>query len=228
MKKSTFLPGLILLISMAVFNVAVFLFVKDYNGKFVCGYVFTMAAFLLQILFAFLAFGKADTLKKVFYGIPIARLGLVYLILQVIWGFIVIFIPGISAKAGAVTSAVLLGFYLIAVIIAYSGREIVTATDEKVKAKTFYIKSIQTDVELLAGKTEDALLKKQLKDLADTVKYSDPMSSEALFALESKIVAKVAELSFAVESKETESAGSLIGELQMLFSERNKKCKLLK
>lgn len=228
MKKNTMLAGLTLLISMAVFNVVAFVLPHKYNASFWVGYAFTMAAFLLQILFIYIAFGKADNLKKVYMGFSISQLGMTYLVLQVIWGLVCIFVPGMIFTVAIVVSVILLGLYLIFIIAAVAGRDAVNATEEKIAAKTFYIKSILVDVELLAEKTDDALLKKNLKDLADTVKYSDPMSNEALFAVESKIEAKVAELSFAVESKEIENAVSLIRELQMLFSERNKKSKLLK
>lgn len=228
MKKNTALAGAALLLAMGVFNVAVFVLPHKFSGSFWAGYVFTMAAFLLQIAFAFIAFGKADTLKKVFMGLSIAQLGSTYLILQVIWGLVCIFVPGMITSVAVVVSVALLGLYLVLIIVAVSGRDMVNATEAKVAAKTFYIKAIQADVELLAGKTEDALLKKQLKDLADTVKYSDPMSSEALFAIESQIESKTAELSNAVSAGDTQNAGGLVGELQSLFLDRNKKCKLLK
>lgn len=226
MKKNTMRAGLILLITMAVFNVVVFVLPHKFNATFWTGYAFTMAAFLLQILFAFIAFGKSDNLKKVFMGFSIAQLGTTYLFLQLIWGLVCIFVPGIAVTIAVVVSVILLGLYLVFIIAAVSGREMVNATEEKVAAKTFYIKSIQTDIDLLIEKTDDALLKKNLKDLADTVKYSDPMSNEALFGIELKIEAKTAELSYAVESGDSENAYTLIRELQLLFSERNKKSKL--
>lgn len=220
--------GLVLLISMAVFNVVAFVLPHEYKSSFWTGYAFTMVAFLLQILFAFLAFGKADNLKKVFMGFSIVQLGTTYLVLQVIWGLVCMFMPLMSVTIAVVVSVVLLGIYAIFIIAAVSGREMVNATQEKVAAKTFYIKSILADIELLSEKTEDALLKKNLKDLADTVKYSDPMSSDALYTIESKIEVKVTELAVMVEKSDTKNAGSLISELQLLFSERNRKCKLYK
>ena len=228
MKKNSVFAGFVLLISMVVYNVAVFVFANNFKANFWCGYVFTMAAFLLQILFAFIAFGKADTLKKTFLGLPIVQLGFTYLVLQVIWGFLVIFVTAITASIGAVASVVLLGIYLIAIISAVAGREMVQATEDKVKVKTFYIKSLLVDVESLVDKTEDVVLKKNLKDLIDIIKYSDPMSSDSLFGIESKIEAKAEALINVVGTADISNAKSLISELQSLFIERNKKCKLLK
>jgi len=228
MKKNTMLAGLTLLISMAFFNVIAFVLPHEYSTSFWVGYAFTMAAFLLQIVFTYIAFGKADNLKKVFMGFSIEQLGLTYLVLQVIWGLVCIFVPNMTVTVATVVSVILLGLYLVFIIAAVAGREAVNATETKVAAKTLTLKSILTDVELLAGKTDDALLKKQLKDLADTVKYSDPMSNDSLFGIESKIEAKVAELSNAVGRADISNANNLSSELQSLFIERNKKCKLLK
>jgi len=90
------------------------------------------------------------------------------------------------------------------------------------------IKSLRVDAEGLVGKTSDATLKKTLKGLAETIRYSDPMSSPQLAAIENKIEAKTAALSEAVENAEDESSKALCNELQQLFAERNRKCKILK
>lgn len=228
MKKNASLAGIILLVSMVMYNVAAFVLVTDYNAKFWCGYCFTMAAFLLQIVFAFIAFGKADTLKKTFFGIPIAQLGLTYLILQIILGFVVIFVPGLNAAIGAVISTVLLGVYIIAITMAVGGREIAVATEEKVQKKVFYIKSLLADVETMGAKATDAQMRKSLKAVEDAIRYSDPMSNDALATIEFKIEAKVAELGEAVDAGSAEQTVELCKAIGLLFVERNSKCKLLK
>jgi len=227
MKKNGLLGGLVLIIAMVVFNVVAFVLPHNAGGAFWCGYVFTMAAFLLQILFAFLAFGKADTLKRTFLGLPIAQLSITYLIVQLIWGLMCIFVP-IGVKLAIVVSAVLLCVYLIAIIAAMFGREAVEKIDAKVKVKTFFVKALLVDVETLAVKTENAEIKDALGKLAETVKYSDPMSNEALQNVEGRISDKYNKLETAVEAENVESALALCKVIDVLFVERNKKCKLLK
>ena len=67
-----------------------------------------------------------------------------------------------------------------------------------------------------------------LKELADTIQYSDPMSSPQLAAIENKIDVKATDLSQAVEKSEGDAIKALCNELQQLFAERNRKCKILK
>jgi hypothetical protein len=71
-------------------------------------------------------------------------------------------------------------------------------------------------------------MKKTLKELAEAIRYSDPMSSPQLAAIENKIEAKAAALGEAVEKTDGDSIKTLCNELQQLFAERNRKCKILK
>jgi hypothetical protein len=54
------------------------------------------------------------------------------------------------------------------------------------------------------------------------------MSSPQLAAIENKIEAKVSVLTEAVEKANNEAIKALCNELQQLFAERNRKCKILK
>jgi len=227
MKKNGLLGGLILIIAMTVFNVVAFVIPHNSGGVFWCGYIFTMATFLLQILFAFIAFGKADTLKKTFFGLPVAQLGVTYLVLQLIWGLACIFAP-IEVKLAIIVSAVLLGVYLVAIISAVIGRDTVKGIDAKIKVKTFFVKSLLVDVETLSTKAESTEIKDALDKLAETVKYSDPMSNEALQSVEGRISDKYNELESLVTAGDAESVLAICEALDVLFVERNKKCKLLK
>jgi hypothetical protein len=95
------------------------------------------------------------------------------------------------------------------------------------KEKVFFIKSLQVDVEGLAARAS-VDMKKPLKDLAETIRYSDPMSSPQLAAIENKIEARAALLAEAVDNNDGDAIKALCGELQQLFAERNRKCKILK
>jgi len=228
MKKNGILGGLILLIALAVFNVIAFVLPHEYGGAFWCGYIFTTLAFILQALFAFIAFGKADNIKKTFLGLPVAQLGITYLIIQLIWGLICISVSVISVQIAVVISVVLLGVYAIAIIIAMIGRDVVTDIDAKVKVKTFFMKSLLVDVEIVMAKTENSEIKALLNNLAETAKYCDPMSNEALQNVEGRINDKYNELETAIDTNDIQLVETICKELNVLFVERNNKCKLLK
>jgi hypothetical protein len=74
----------------------------------------------------------------------------------------------------------------------------------------------------LADDESDIEIKAALVQLAEKIRFSDPMSSEKLKDLENRIASKVAEL------KVTENKNEVIAEINSLMNERNKKCKILK
>ena len=103
-----------------------------------------------------------------------------------------------------------------------AGRNEIERVEAKVQKKVFYIRELQADIEVLTDNESDATVKTALAQLAEKIRFSDPMSSEQLADLENKISSKVAEL------KTTSNKLEIITELNSLFDERNKKCKILK
>lgn len=70
------------------------------------------------------------------------------------------------------------------------GRSEIERVSAKVKEKTFYIKQLQADVELLAGAETDTATRLALAQLAEKIRYSDPMSNEQIADIENRIAAK--------------------------------------
>jgi len=215
-------------IILAVFNVVVFVIPFNKGGGFWSGYGFSMLAILLSAAVSFYAFDR-EGLKSKFYGVPLISVAWFYLVIQVIVGLIEMgldFIP-IPFQFGIALNTILLGACLIGLITVEVGKEEIERIDAQVKEKVFYIKSLQADVESLTGRASDDM-KKLLKDLAETIRYSDPMSSPQLSAIENKIEAKAAGLTEAVGNADGGGIKALCNELQQLFAERNRKCKILK
>jgi len=217
-------------IILAVFNVVVFVIPFNRGGGFWTGYGFSMLAMLLTAAVGFYAFDR-EGLKSKFYGVPLISLAWRYLVIQVIVGLIEMavfqFLPSVPFQYAIVLNTVLLGICLIGLIVVEASKDEIERIDAQIKEKLFYIKSLQVDVEGLVGRASDDM-KKALKDLAETIRYSDPMSSPQLAAIENKIEAKAAGLAEAVDKADGDAIKALCNELQQLFAERNRKCKVLK
>jgi len=218
-------------IIIVVFNVVVFTIPFSKSGGFWTSYGFSMFALLLTTAVCLYAFDREGLRSKV-YGVPLFSVAWRYLIIQLSVGVLELvafqFIPSIPFQIGIALNTILLGVCLIGLITVEAAKEEIERIDEKIKGKVFYIKSLQVDVEGLLGKVPDDSLKKPLKDLVETIRYSDPMSSPQLAAIENKIEAKASALAEAVDNANGESVKALCNELQHLFAERNKKCKILK
>ena len=213
-------------IVLAVLNAIAWVIPFARGGSFWTGYGFASFAILLAAVVAVYAFGR-EGLRSKFYGVPMAYVTLPYVVVQVLLGLIQMAIPAIPYRYGILLNAVLLAVVLIGLIGAEMGRGTVEGVGAKVREKVFYIKSLQGEVEALAAGTADAALSKDLKALAEALRFSDPMSSPQLAAVENQIEAKVAALGATV-GNDAAAARALCTELQGLVAERNRKCKLLK
>lgn len=88
------------------------------------------------------------------------------------------------------------------------------------------IKLLTVDAETLLGKAKTPDAKIAAKKVYEALRYSDPMSSEALGEIEAELAEKFRALEAAVTADQgvTEAAESLLETL----AERNRKCKAMK
>ena len=217
----------VVFIVFAVYNVLVFVIPFDRSGGFWTAYGFSMFALLLTAAVCFYAFRHEELRSKV-YGTPLILVAWYYLLIQLVVGLFEMYLSYIPLQYSIALNTVLLGACLIGLITADAGKEEVERIDEKVKEKVFYIKSLQVGVAGLIDKASDESVKKVLKELAETIRYSDPMSNPQLAAIENKIEARVVVLAETVKKADVEAIKASCNELQQLFAERNRECKALK
>ena len=209
-------------IVFALFNVLAFVIPTEKTATFWIAYAFSVVAFGLQIGIWNFAFKGAETLKSKFLGIPLISVGARYLVVQVIAFAVFMAFPFLPSWIPIVVCSVILGISAICLIGTETGREEINRVEEKVEKKVFYIKSLQVDVELLAESESDPEIKTELIKLAAKIRFSDPMSSDALAEIESEIANKIKEI------KTSEDKIAIIAVTSALVEERNKKAKILK
>ena len=222
MKKNSSKGYLILGILFTLVSIIAFAVPTAKTAAFWISYVFTVIAFAAQIVIWKSALGRAESLKSKFLGFPVIHIGIVYLIVQIIALAVFLFIPTLPIWSAVIVCAVVAGVSAVCMIALDVGRSEIERVSAKVQEKTFYIKLLQADVELLASTETDTVIKSALMQLAEKIRYSDPMSDEQIADIENRITAKIAELKSSTEKVK------IINELNSLLDERNKKCKLLK
>ena len=222
MKKNNSKGYLILGILFILVSVIAFAVPAAKTAAFWISYAFTVVAFAAQLIIWKATLGRSESLKSKFLGFPVVHIGIVYLIVQVIALAVFLFIPTLPIWSAVVVCAVVAGVSAVCMIASDVGRSEIEHVSAKVQEKTFYIKQLQADVELLAGAETDTATRSALTRLAEKIRYSDPMSYEQIADIENRITAKIAEL-----KSSTDKMG-IISELNSLLDERNRKCKLLK
>lgn len=233
MNKKIKYYSVIWLISLAIFNVVAFITpstvngVSKYDASFWIGYGFITATFIGQLYCAYKAF-KANSLQRLFYNVSLISVSYIGLIVMLIVGSLCMTIPQVPCWIGVIACVLVLGVTAIAVIKTSAAIEIVESIDEKVKAQTFFIKSLTMDADGLVTLAKTAEMQACAKTVYEAIRYSDPMTNPALTNVEAQIVAKFEEFSKAVGDDNIASAKDVSNELLLLIRNRNQKCKLLK
>lgn len=222
MKKNNLMSYLALEIVFALFNVIAFVVPTDKTATFLTAYAFSVVAFAVQIPLWKITFGKKDTLKSKFLGIPVIHVGIAYLIIQLIAFAIFMIFPTLPVWLAVVVYAIILAIFALCSISGQVGANEINRVEEKIKIKRAFIQFLQIDIEMLAEAETDTETKAALKNLAEKVRFSDPMSHEMLGELESRITAKVEKM------KTLDNKIDNIKEIELLLTERNKKCLILK
>lgn len=227
MKKNLTYYGIIWAIALIVFNIAVFVPPIERYGSFWTGYVLITLVFIVQLVCSILFF-KDENLGKKFLNMPVMVISFSALIASLIIGGTFMAVPSIPDFLAIIICAVMTGFYAIAIVSAKAGADAVESIDKKVKAQTFFIKSLTVDAQTLISRAQSDETKALANKVYEAVRYSDPMSNETLAGAESAITLKFNEFANAVAGGDNAYAESSANELLILINDRNQKCKLLK
>ena len=222
MKKNSSKGYLILGILFILVSVIAFTVPAAKTAAFWISYAFTVVAFAAQIIIWNAALGRSESLKSKFLGFPVVHIGIVNIVVQIIALIVFLAIPTLPIWSAVVACAVIAGTSAVCMIASDVGRSEIELVSAKVQEKTFYIKQLQADVELLAGSETDTATKSALMQLAEKIRYSDPMSDEQLSDIEDRITEKIAELKVSTDKT------IIINELNSLLDERNRKIKIFK
>lgn len=229
MRKSDFRWWVILCIVLIAFNVLAFAipFAKT-TAFFVC-YAFGMIAILLQICVINLAFRRGEGVLSKFYGFPIAKIGVIYLIAQLVLGFIFMAAGKIvPAWIPLIIFILMLGAAAIGLVAADAARDEVVRQDAKIETRTSVIRDLQTKCNALVSINHVAEVSAALKDLADDLRYSDPVSNDALADIETQLSECVDSLKAAVEKQNPAEISALCKRAQQILRQRNELCKMTK
>lgn len=222
MKKNSSKGYFILGILFILVGVIAFAVPTAKTAAFWISYAFTVIAFAAQIIIWKAALGRSESLKSKFLGLPVLHIGIVYLVVQVVALIVFLSIPTLPIWSAVVACAVIAGVSAVCMIASDVGRGEIDRVSAKVQEKTFYIRELQADVEMLEEQEQNPEIKISLTKLAEKIRYSDPMSNVALADLEDRIREKVTALRTAAHKLE------IIAELDLLLAERNRKAKILK
>ncbi len=200
---------------------------EKYTASFWIGYGFILLCFIGQLACAHKALNEENR-AKLFYNLSLFQASYSGLIASFIFGGLCMLISPLPYWVGVILCAVVLAINVMAVAKASAAVEAVAQIDKKIKTQTFFIKSLTVDAETLMARAQSQPIREECRKVYEAIRYSDPMSNDALANVESQITVTFSKLIQAVTEDNAEAAKGLSNELIILVNDRNNKCKLLK
>lgn len=230
-KYSGGMAALIFGIIFVVYNAILFIIAGfEHGASFWISYTFMIVAFASVAVSSFLLSRKSVQPRDWLFGYPILSKGFIYLIAQFVVSTIFMLLDEIDCpwEIPLIIDIIVLTVYLVYVIGAFMAKQTIEAVQENVKIKTSYMKMLQADVEMMAMRAADPTVKQAYAKLGEAIRYSDPMSNEALAVVEGQMSAMAAQANNFILTGNNEAALQMCEQLNLLLVERNKKCMILK
>lgn len=229
-KKRKMIAGILGIVFVA-YQVALFSLCGfgGHGAVFWMSWGFMMAAFVAMTV-SFTVLGQRGMfLRDWLFGFPIVKHSTVFLMAELaVSSVFILFEERIPAGWAFGLQFLLLCIYGICAISCFLSKEIIEDVHAKVGGKTEYMKLLRAEAEMLVEKCPDGDTREECRRLAEAVRYSDPMSAEALGELEEELASAVSQCDKAVSEGEFGAARELCARAMLLLAERNRKCKALK
>ena len=229
MNKNRIKGYVAVLLFVLVFSVLAFVIPFSRTEVFWVAYAFGLLAFLLQIYVFTISFAKGNEVRSKFYGFPIARIGILYLAVQVILSYVEMALNDVMNTWVAVAvNVIVLAIAMIGCIAADAMREEIVRQDKQLEKNVSNMRELQSMTATLAGLCSDAELKKSLQKMADEFRFSDPVSAEETIGLEKELKQQVDEMQQALLEEDMEAVKKMCNKVSADLAERNRICALNK
>ncbi|MBO5355242.1 MAG: hypothetical protein J6B09_04155 [Clostridia bacterium] len=229
MKRSTRLLVLIsfLLVSVLL-NVILFLTVDDARldtAVFWMAWAFAFPWNLLAAVLIFFWTAKGDALIK----LPVAQtVSYAAFVVYLVLGLIFMYLPIEKITFPLILELIVTVAYILIAMYSVYAVNYIGENQKKTKQKVLYIRMLQADVLDCVPLTQDAAICTALNDLAESIRFSDPMSHPALAGVEGELSLTVSGIAASLREGDTQKAAQLIATAKAQLESRNKRCIMLK
>ena len=199
-------------------------------ASWIC-FAFTIISILINCVVSCLAFEDKKSIISKIYGIPIFRIGFMYLIIQFLFGLIIYIIDAfvfVPYWIALLVCMILVVLVLIGITATINVRETIEKIDAETKQSIKNNLEFRLDLDEIADCCSDKELSKQIYLLSEKFRYSDPVSSDATKDIEEEIAIAVEDLRIYVYEKDKESIKRKLDLISRKLVQRNRICKLNK
>ena len=218
---------ILLAVVAAVFSLIAFVLPVEKTAVFRIAYGCGLFAILFQLYIFKISFdGDA---KSRFYGFPIARVGVYYLAAQLIFSIAEIALASIIPLwVAVIVNALLLALAVIGCVTTDAMRDEIIRQDVQLKKDVSRMRELQSLAASMLAQCTDEDMKQTVKKIADELRFSDPVSSNATVELEEELKNQMADIQQAVTDGDAGAAKTLCDKLLGSLAERNRICAVSK
>lgn len=225
MKKNMLRVYITLAIVLVVLTVIALAVPFAKTASFWIAYAFGVIAIGYQVYVFNISFAKGEGAKSKFYGFPIAKIGVVYLIVQLVVSLVEMCVAAwVPAWATIIINVIPIAVAAVGCIAAETMRDEIVHQEEQVKKDISNMTALRSMSTALVSQCSDEALKSELKKLADEFRYSDPVTSEETKDVEKELEVQLNELQNKLSEKDFETAKNICVKLNNDLAERNRIC----
>lgn len=226
MNKNVIRGWIVLGVLLVVYNVLVFALPFPMNSVFWLSWFFTILALGAQAYVIRIAFLKGDDVKSKFYGFPIARIGVAYLVVQFLLSLVFMALGRVVPFwLPLVLYIILLGAGVVGFVAADAVRDEIVRQDVRQEQKIYRMREFQSMGKTILRFNQMPQMTQMLERLSDNLRFSDPTSNEALAGIENELGNCLEQLQQAVTEQNAEKAADLCQKAERILLQRNQLCK---
>lgn len=218
-----------LVLLFVVFNIVAFAPPFNKNEGFWIAYFAGLIALVSQVYFFKKSFKASSTTKSRFYGYPIARIGVIYLAVQLVFSIVEMTLANsVNSWIYLIINLVVIAFAALGCISTEVARDEVVKQDEVVSLETSAMRAMRVRAKSIRESCKNKDLQYSLDELVACIEFSDPKSNKSTKNIDEQIQLELENLADLSLSGSVESAKELVLTIQALVSERNDLCKMTK
>ncbi len=207
----------------------VFLIPWERNTIFILSVCFSLLAISTQVLFWKIGWKDSENAQSRFYGLPVLRIGAIYLVLQLVLSFIFMLLSSrIQEWIPALIYLLLAGAASLGWIVTKDIKELMNIQDDKQKSNTKQIKILRSKANYLSNLFSGRGLDNELREIRELLSYSDPVSSAELQTEEEYLDRLLEDLKEALQRSDEELARKISDTFLVQLKQRNELCKMYK
>lgn len=224
-----------LLLIYIVLNLILFITVEDVidnqlsNPAFWITWIFTFPVNLIILLVGYFYTGKSNNDDEILIP-PLVYIILTFNVIYLTSGMISSYKPAAiyDWRFALIYELIVTVVYIIAVLFVTFGISYIRGNQKYTKKKVMYIRELWTSLEVCYEYVENQVVLAKLKQLAEDIRFSDPMTHESLGDIEAEISVLVDTICNEATSKNIDALPELIDQASAKLKFRNAKCKILK